>query len=748
MAKKEIFVGRKPELDRFKEVLADPAGQAVVVVGHRGMGKTWLINEMARITGDAKCRSSWFEVTPEDSPDRIMEWMMDRAFDTAQVKKRSFDDTVECREKWRAFLNMFKLGDLLMSLRRGQQRNTREQFLERLRLISRRMPDERRAIFIIDPEKYMHAYSDQIWAIVVRNLPHKIKVIFAQRTEDVLVKSETFRRLDNVVRIPEDWLDALETQAVDELLDLRSHEAIYTITQLREALSRYEGHPYALQAALDLIKEGTKLEDLPADPVGIAEEQWKQVCKRGADAILLFEAYAFLEVAVPDDVVEVVSGLETATRKSLLVDEFLSGLMRNKAEGRRIYHAILGDYIQKQIEEKGFIRGDIDNNIKRLLISERSGEFVQLLDKILSILENRIRKEKSVNLVNDYLSLSKAFAEAQPEGSVQKTYRYQSVGRVLRELERYEDSKKFYIQGALEYKKQVHTRDDEFWRSESLFQVGWCYEHAESWQEAAAYYRKAHSELSRSSVVWKALLEAELLRCAATCLQKALENATEALGMTALNALVEETFRNTLDRFRNELKEDCWTCKEILSEIAKACLIRKQNDSVCQGSQKRDGQLTESDECRCSNGGVLFLCNPHDMYVADKIREVFSSRGMQTERVPTRYFAQNKKSLVQLGKWDFIICLGGPVSDDGLFNWKFEVFGEYPDFHCLLERSVGYFGCWYSRYERSKAILLAGVGKYRTFLGIQDITEKELLDKLLNESLPYGRVFGKQYDWR
>ena len=88
------------------------------------------------------------------------------------------------------------------------------------------------------------------------------------------------------------------------------------------------------------------------------------------------------------------------------------------------------------------------------------------------------------------------------------------------------------------------------------------------------------------------------------------------------------------------------------------------------------------------------------------------------------------------------------MSDDGLFNWKFEVFGEYPDFHCLLERSVGYFGCWYSRYERSKAILLAGVGKYRTFLGIQDITEKELLDKLLNESLPYGRVFGKQYDWR
>lgn len=47
MAEEKIFVGRKAELEEFKKVLAEPGGQAVLVVGQAGMGKTWLINKMA-----------------------------------------------------------------------------------------------------------------------------------------------------------------------------------------------------------------------------------------------------------------------------------------------------------------------------------------------------------------------------------------------------------------------------------------------------------------------------------------------------------------------------------------------------------------------------------------------------------------------------------------------------------------------------------------------------------------------------
>ncbi|MHC4693097.1 MAG: AAA family ATPase [Planctomycetota bacterium] len=49
MAEERIFVGRKKELEQFAKVLEDPKGQAVLVVGQAGMGKTWLVNKMAEV---------------------------------------------------------------------------------------------------------------------------------------------------------------------------------------------------------------------------------------------------------------------------------------------------------------------------------------------------------------------------------------------------------------------------------------------------------------------------------------------------------------------------------------------------------------------------------------------------------------------------------------------------------------------------------------------------------------------------
>ncbi len=42
------FVGRKTELEEFEAILVDPAPQAVLVVGHQGMGKTMLVNKLAK----------------------------------------------------------------------------------------------------------------------------------------------------------------------------------------------------------------------------------------------------------------------------------------------------------------------------------------------------------------------------------------------------------------------------------------------------------------------------------------------------------------------------------------------------------------------------------------------------------------------------------------------------------------------------------------------------------------------------
>ena len=356
MAKEDIFVGRKAELEQFGKVLEDPKGQAVLVVGQSGMGKTWLVNRMAEVAENhpgLKCGWVRYEVTPTDSVDSTMALMMDNAFEAGQVEAGSFDGTAQRTKQWRALLNVIKIGDLVFSLKRDPAKNTRDQFLERLRFISKRMPANGRAIFIIDPEKYMQKESDTSWAIVVKELPEKIKIVFAQRPEDALIDSETFGALDNAVAIPERRLDVLEEEAVDELLDRRSSGLDCSVTEMRKALRRYHGHPYALGAALDLIEAGTGLEALPdrPEPVEFAEVQWRKVCQTGEDAIGLFEAYSVLDVGVPDDVVERVSGLNSTRRRKLMADKYLAGLWRQEGFGRRIYHTILADYILRQMAE-------------------------------------------------------------------------------------------------------------------------------------------------------------------------------------------------------------------------------------------------------------------------------------------------------------------------------------------------------------------------------------------------------------
>jgi len=357
MTTEKIFVGREAELQDFMSVLERSAGEAVMVVGQAGMGKTMLVNKMARLTErhpDLKCGWVRYEVTPTDSVDSRMALMMDNAFEAAQVEEGSFDGTRRSLGQWRALLNVVNLGDLVMSLRRDPQRNTREQFLERLQLISKRMPENGRAIFIIDPEKYMMEGSDGAWSLVVKRLPEKIKLLFAQRPEDVLVDSSQFRGLTNVIRIPDDGLDVLDEEAIDKLVDERALKVSYSVGELREAVARYQRHPYAVAAALDMIEDGAGIEELPSDPTpeGIVKEQSKRAFGKGAEAVRLMEAHAVLEVGVPDDVIEAVSRVDSASRKSLTADKYLGELLRDEGGGMRIYHAILADYILRQMSVK------------------------------------------------------------------------------------------------------------------------------------------------------------------------------------------------------------------------------------------------------------------------------------------------------------------------------------------------------------------------------------------------------------
>lgn len=265
-----IFVGREKELAQFEEVLENPQGQAVLVVGQAGMGKSWLIDKMAEVAVNlSKLKCCWvkYKVARTDSVEATMALIMKNAFKAARVKEGSFEATPQRLKQWQSLLNVFKIGNLVMSLKREPKGDTRTQLLDRLGVISKRMPENGRVIFSVDPYDYMPSNSDQAWAIVMDDLPHKIKFVFAQRPDDEIVKGEAFRGLANVIRIPVGHLGVLDEQSVEQLVRLRSNIIGQPKHVLREAVRQYKGHPYAIQAALDLLeKKKVTVDDLPPDP--------------------------------------------------------------------------------------------------------------------------------------------------------------------------------------------------------------------------------------------------------------------------------------------------------------------------------------------------------------------------------------------------------------------------------------------------------------------------------------------------
>ena len=185
-----MFVGRENEIKAFMEAISRLDGQAILVCGHSGMGKTSLLNRLSEVcenNPDLKCSCVRYEITPTDSVDSIMSLVMDDMIGAANVTEGSFAGTPRRKQQWKALLDSIpgvnRLTGLVNSLRYKPEVSIRSQFAERLNRVSDLMQDDQRLIIFIDPEKYMQPSSDQSWSVVIRNLPPKITFAFAQRPE-------------------------------------------------------------------------------------------------------------------------------------------------------------------------------------------------------------------------------------------------------------------------------------------------------------------------------------------------------------------------------------------------------------------------------------------------------------------------------------------------------------------------------------------------------------------------------------
>lgn len=363
MAEQQAFVGREAEREQFHNLLLDSAPHAVLVVGQQGMGKSQLLRRIVAEAGgrtDLQCHVISRDVYEHESPDTILSDVLAglraraesrRAAWAADDRRLQFWDnlaTLLGAEGLRDVLSMF-VGDLA-------PKTTHEQFVEGLKRIARYLPTSHRILFAFDPNKYMQAHSDADWARIARDLPQRCLLLFAQRPDDVLITSFEFARVDNLIRIPAAPLASLPGALSRPLAEARTTLGKRTREEDAAAVfARYQGHPWAVQAALDLVGAGKAVADLPPDPThpthGLAREQWTLICQRDEAAARLLKAHAVLAVPAPDDAVCHVAQVSAQTQQRLLTaDAYFAGLLMPRPAGREIYHSLLTDVVAAQMD--------------------------------------------------------------------------------------------------------------------------------------------------------------------------------------------------------------------------------------------------------------------------------------------------------------------------------------------------------------------------------------------------------------
>jgi tetratricopeptide (TPR) repeat protein len=374
-----LFVGRKQELDQLSNLLANSSadGQAVVVVGKYGMGKTWLLDQMIQKAHEnkaLKCFSVRYAMGPNESPGMILRVILDDMFQAARYEAGALNADGKRFEQW---LNIYQeLGifchrteadfRLLEQLRFDSRKNIFDQFSTRLQLLSHLIPNHSRLLLAVDPELDTLAARVELWTQVVKNLPSKIFFLFAQRYKDSLAINEEFRTQKNVYFIPSleqqpQGLGDLQDDETEQLLDAYL-PTIKDKTVDRQAIKQrflqYRNHPYAVHAALNLLllPGFTNPEQLPAEPMpaAVCPLQWKGITEHPLhkDAVQLFKAYAVLEVPALDETACWVADISPQTLETILADPFLGSMIRGESDGRLLYHHHLMAYIRSLLYAK------------------------------------------------------------------------------------------------------------------------------------------------------------------------------------------------------------------------------------------------------------------------------------------------------------------------------------------------------------------------------------------------------------
>jgi tetratricopeptide (TPR) repeat protein/energy-coupling factor transporter ATP-binding protein EcfA2 len=345
----DMLLGRDEELAAFRQALDDPSGKVVLVMGHQGMGKTQLLNHMAKaVDAQPDCASLYYVITDDQSNDTIFAKILTDIENAASARASFLDFRGRGNKVLTLANSMLGIGNLIAALIKRPGMDTRDKLMKALDLLSERLSAGARFVIFLDPYSYPSPLSAGSLGLLARSLPQRIMLVCAQRPEDTLCTDSKFRALPSLVMIPKRALGALAPSAVREFIDCMAPRIKLDRSGIERALVRYHGHPYAIAGALRLLIDNPSVNDLPLDSTQeqVGAAQWKAICTKGADAVALFRTYAVLHVPVPKTLVLETGEITNAEYDALITgDAYLHSLLLDNGDGRYIYHSILMDHI-------------------------------------------------------------------------------------------------------------------------------------------------------------------------------------------------------------------------------------------------------------------------------------------------------------------------------------------------------------------------------------------------------------------
>ncbi len=200
----DIFFEREKAKARFKEVLADRRGQAIIIVGAEGSGKSSLLNSMV--------------INAEKNENLHCDCNI---YNGSEVKETA--TLLRSIGRWPAGVVTY---------------NSPKMILERLSKSVEEFGDVHRRVIGIEAEVILPPNSVSVWHDIVKNVGDKVKFIFTQRPDDVLTKSESFMELPNVVRID---LKSQKTQVdrIKQAVETPDDPDEFKIIELRRIFEKY-----------------------------------------------------------------------------------------------------------------------------------------------------------------------------------------------------------------------------------------------------------------------------------------------------------------------------------------------------------------------------------------------------------------------------------------------------------------------------------------------------------------------------